>query len=48
MTDRPSPDTRPRVTLGVFVFHQEAIVCQAIENAFAQTYAWLDIILSDD
>jgi len=38
----------PLVTLAVKGFNQEGIIASAIEAAFAQTYAPLEILLSDD
>lgn len=40
--------TRPLVTFAVIAYNQEAFIRAAIEGAFAQTYAPLEIILSDD
>lgn len=39
---------RPLVTFFVMAYRQEALVREAIESAFAQTWSPLEIILSDD
>lgn len=41
-------ESRPRATLAVIAYNQEAVIRDAIEGAFAQTYSPLEIILSDD
>ena len=43
----PRPD-RPRVTFALFAFNQEGYIREAVEAALAQSYAPLQIILSDD
>lgn len=49
MSAPPAPPAeRPLVTFFVMAYRQEALVREAIEGAFAQTYAPLEIILSDD
>jgi glycosyltransferase involved in cell wall biosynthesis len=44
-SDTPS---KPRATIIVRAYNQEAIVAQAIQSCFDQTYPSLEIILSDD
>ncbi|WP_164920656.1 glycosyltransferase family 2 protein [Thermosynechococcus vestitus] len=39
---------RPLVTFAVFAYNQEKYIREAVEDAFAQTYSPLEIILSDD
>ena len=48
MTAAAGDPDRPRVTLFVFAYKQEATVRAAIAAAFAQTYSPLEILLSDD
>lgn len=43
-----STDNKPLVTLVVFAYNQQNFIRDAILGAFAQTYAKLEIILSDD
>lgn len=42
------PDSLPLVTFAVMCYNQEEYIQKAIEGAFAQTYARLQIIISDD
>lgn len=44
----PSSADRPLVTFFVMAYRQEALVREAVESAFAQTWPNLEIILSDD
>src|SRR5262245_41375183 len=39
---------KPLVTLALFVYNHERFVAEALRSAFAQTYAPLEIIVSDD
>lgn len=39
---------RPLVTFALFAYNQEDYVREAVQDAFAQTYEPLEIILSDD
>jgi glycosyltransferase involved in cell wall biosynthesis len=51
MTEGQAPTgggQRPLVTFALLGYRQEALVREAIEGAFAQTYAPLEILLSDD
>jgi len=41
-------DSLPLVTFAVFAYRQERFIREAVEGALAQTYARLEIILSDD
>ena len=43
----PSPD-RPLVSFVLLAYNQEALIREAVEGAFSQTYSPLEIILSDD
>ena len=43
-----SASDRPLVTFALFAYNQEKYIREAVEGAFAQTYAPLEIILSDD
>lgn len=38
----------PKVTLAIFSFNQQSYIRKALEGAFAQTYASLDIQITDD
>jgi len=46
-TDVPMYDL-PQVTLAIFSFNQQNYINQALEGAFAQTYASLEILITDD
>lgn len=41
-------DEKPLVTFALFAYNQEKYIREAVEGALAQTYAPLEIILSDD
>ncbi|HWY76817.1 MAG TPA: glycosyltransferase family A protein, partial [Verrucomicrobiae bacterium] len=40
--------TRPLLTFAVCSFNQERFIGEAVEAALAQTYAPLEVVLSDD
>lgn len=48
MTDPAQDLDRPLVTFALFAYNQEKYIRAAVEGAFSQTYAPLEIILSDD
>ena len=52
LTDDAQPATEqgglPLVTFALFAYNQEKYIREAVEGAFSQTYAPLEIILSDD
>lgn len=43
-----APDDQPAVTMTLFAYNQEAYIRDAVAGCFAQDYARLEIILSDD
>src|SRR5260370_42237196 len=44
----PESSSKPLLTFAVAGFNQESFIREAVEAAFAQTYAPLEIVLSDD